>query len=122
MLPCWPDGFSADCGPLPSGNVLIPRADPVKASHSQGSCSPISSAGRGRWPSRRARYAIQACKPSSPPPTEAVELSRALVSAFAEAGDFCRRKAAAVTLKAVGELQEHMAASGAEARSRSSGP
>jgi AbiV family abortive infection protein len=57
------------------------------------------------------------------PPNEAIELSRALVIAFAEAGDVCRPKAAAaVALTAVRKLQEHMAASGAQARSQSQHP
>jgi AbiV family abortive infection protein len=48
------------------------------------------------------------------PPAEAIELSRALVQAFAEAGDVRRPKAAAaLALNAVRKLQEHMAASGA---------
>jgi hypothetical protein len=48
------------------------------------------------------------------PPAEAIELSRALVRAFAEAGDVRSPKAAAaVALKAVRKLQEHMATSGA---------
>src|SRR5258708_7570538 len=43
------------------------------------------------------------------PRAEAIELSRALVSAFAEAGDVRRPKAAAaVALNAVRTLQEHM--------------
>jgi AbiV family abortive infection protein len=46
------------------------------------------------------------------PPAEVVELSRALVSAFAEAGQIRSPKAAAaVVLEAVRELQERMAAS-----------
>jgi AbiV family abortive infection protein len=52
------------------------------------------------------------------PPAEAIELARALVSAFAEAGNVRRPKAAAaVALRAVRKLQEQMAASGAAARS-----
>jgi AbiV family abortive infection protein len=54
------------------------------------------------------------------PPAEAIELSRALVGAFAEAGNGRRPKtAAAVALRAVTKLQEQMAASGVEAQSRS---
>jgi AbiV family abortive infection protein len=53
------------------------------------------------------------------PPAEAIELARALVSAFAEAGDVRKPKAAAaVALRAVRKLQERLAL-GAEARSRS---
>jgi AbiV family abortive infection protein len=54
------------------------------------------------------------------PPAEAVELARALVSAFAEAGDVRTPKAAAaVALKAVRKLQQQMAAKDAKRRSRS---
>jgi AbiV family abortive infection protein len=48
------------------------------------------------------------------PPAEAVELSRALVRAFAEAGNVRTPKAAAaVALDAIRKLQDHMAGSGA---------
>jgi len=48
------------------------------------------------------------------PPAEAVELSRALVRAFAEAGNLRTPKAAAaVALDAIRKLQDHMAGSGA---------
>jgi AbiV family abortive infection protein len=54
------------------------------------------------------------------PTAEAVELSRALVGAFAEAGNARRPKtAAAVALRAVTTLQAQLAASGVEAPSRS---
>jgi len=53
------------------------------------------------------------------PPAETIELSRALVGAFAEAGNVRTPKAAAaVALSAVRKLQEHTAASGVEAPSR----
>jgi AbiV family abortive infection protein len=48
------------------------------------------------------------------PPAEAVELSRALVRAFAESGNVrTPRAAAAVALNAIRKLQHHMAGSGA---------
>jgi AbiV family abortive infection protein len=48
------------------------------------------------------------------PPAEAVELARALVRAFAEAGNLRTPKAAAaVALNAIRKLQDHMAGSGA---------
>ena len=68
-----------------------------------------SSASQLRDPEVQARFAD--------PPAEAIELSRALVPAFAEAGDVrSPTAAAAVVLQAVRELQEHMAASGVAAR------
>jgi hypothetical protein len=71
-----------------------------------------SSASLLRDPGVQARFAD--------PPAEAVELSRALVRAFAEAGDVRNARAAAVVApNAFRKLQEHMAAAGAEARSRS---
>jgi AbiV family abortive infection protein len=65
-----------------------------------------SSASLLRDPGVQARFAD--------PPAEAVELSRALVRAFAEAGNVRTPKAAAaVALSAVRKLQDHMARSGA---------
>jgi AbiV family abortive infection protein len=68
----------------------------------------------------RARQVVLSASPLSDPelqarladpPAEAIELSRALVSAFAEAGDVRGPSAAAaVVLKAVRKLQEQMAA------------
>ena len=46
------------------------------------------------------------------PPAEAVEFWRALVLAFAEAGNFRPPKRAAVALNAVGRLQDHIAGPG----------
>jgi AbiV family abortive infection protein len=65
-----------------------------------------SSASLLRDPGVQARFAD--------PPAETIELSRALVRAFARAGNVRTPKAAAaVVLAAVTKLQEHLAASGA---------